>query len=108
MWFNRSPMNSTPQIITDRKTAVLWLRVKSAVLNGLGWYLEKIKAPAKLKEFEFVDPETDETIYLSTGCHYSVLHIRGKRFFFNRASGVLDGTCTSLQERVSNGFELRD
>ena len=61
-----------------------------------------------LKEFEFVDPETNETIYLSTGHRYSVLHIRGKRLFFSRVSGVLDGTCTSLQERVSNGLELRD
>lgn len=61
-----------------------------------------------MKEFEFVDPETDETIFLSTGHRYSVLHIRGKRFFFNRVNGVLDGTCTSLHESVPNGPELRD
>jgi hypothetical protein len=85
-----------------------WMRYKDSFADIVGWCLEKVKAPAVLKEFEFVDPETNETIYLSTGHRYSVLHIRGKRFFFNRVSGVLDGSCTSLQERVSNGLELRD
>ena len=83
-------------------------RVRGLVRNAIGWCLEKIKAPAVLEEFEFVDPETNETIYLSTGRQYSVLHLRGKRFFFNRASGRFDGTCTSLQERVSDRLELRD
>lgn len=73
-----------------------------------GWYLEWIEAPARVKEFEFVDPSTNETIYLSTGRNYSVLHIRGKRFFFDRITGVLDGTSTSLEERVSEGLELCD
>ena len=60
-------MNSPYQITAASKRESLWLRVKSVVLNRVGWYLEKTGAPAKLKEFEFVDPETNETIYLSTG-----------------------------------------
>jgi hypothetical protein len=86
----------------------MWLRLRSAVKEGLGWYFEKTQAPAKLKEFEFVDPETGETIYLSTGHRYSVLHVRGKRFFFDRITGVLDGTDTLLEERVASRFELGD
>jgi hypothetical protein len=94
--------------LADSFTAIFWMRCKDTLDDMVGWCLEKIKAPALLKEFELVDPETNETIYLSTGRRYSVLHIRGKRFFFSRAGGVLDGTCTSLQESVSNGLELRD
>lgn len=95
-------------MFTRNKWEYVWLWAKDHLLDAVGWGLEKFRAPARLKEFEFVDPETNETIYLSTGRRYSVLHIRGKRFFFKRASGVFDGTCTSLQERVSNGLELRD
>ncbi len=98
---------SEMQLVSNRWNYV-WLWAKDRFLDAVGWGLEKLRAPARLKEFVFVDPETNETIYLSTGRRYSVLHIRGKRFFFNRASGVLDGTCTSLQERVSNGIELSD
>ncbi len=99
---------ASKMLLARDKWNLVWLWVKDRFLDAVGWGLEKLRAPARLKEFEFVDPETNETIYLSTGRRYSVLHIRGKRFFFNRASGVLDGTCTSLQDRVSNGLELRD
>lgn len=101
-------MSSETQAVTASRTLIIWLRCKDSLANMIGWCLEKSKAPAVLKEFEFVDPETNETIYLSTGYRYTVLHVRGKHFFFHRVSGVLDGTCTSLQERVSNGLELRD
>jgi hypothetical protein len=101
-------MNSALQINTASKAIILWLRLKSAILNGIGWCLEKSKAPARLKEFEFVDPETNETIYLSTGNRYSVLHVRGKRFFFDRITGTFDGTSTSLQDFVANRLELGD
>jgi hypothetical protein len=95
-------------ILTRNSREYWWLRVKYRLLNMVGWSAEKLRTPALLKEFEFVDPETNETIYLTTGQRYSVLHIRGKRLFFNRLTGVLDGTCTSLQERVANGIELGD
>ena len=101
-------MNNPSQITVKSLSEHLWLRAKSAVLNGLGWCLEKTGAPAKLKEFEFIDPETNETIYLSTGIRYSVLHVGSKRFFFDRATGVFDGTSTSLQDCVANRLELGD
>jgi hypothetical protein len=101
-------VNKSSQITVESGTEQLWLRAKSALLNGLGWCLEKSGAPAKLKEFEFVDPETNETIYLSTGTRYLVLHIGNKKFFFDRATGVFDGTSTLLQDCVANRLELGD
>jgi hypothetical protein len=101
-------VNNPSQITVESRREHLCLRAKSAVLNGLGWCLEKTGAPAKLKEFEFIDPETNETIYLSTGIRHSVLHVGNKRFFFDRATGVFDGTSTSLQDCVASRLELGD
>ena len=70
--------------------------------------LERIHAPAVIREFEYVDPSTNETVYLSTGARYSVLHVGDKQFFFERATGRFDGTCTSLELGVADGLELRD
>ena len=96
------------QITTQNGLILAWLRIKVAFRNMIGWCFERIGTPALLKEFELVDPETNETIYLSTGRRYSVLHIRGKRLFFDRITGALDGTCTSLQDGVANRLELSD
>jgi hypothetical protein len=98
----------TEQIVATDRKELLWLRAKSAVLKGIGWCLEKIKAPAKLKEFEFVNPDTNETIYLSTGYRYSVLHVGDRRFFFDRITGTFDGTTVSLQKCVANRLEFGD
>ncbi|MGC2171168.1 MAG: hypothetical protein WA555_16685 [Candidatus Sulfotelmatobacter sp.] len=76
--------------------------------EAIGRVLEAFHAPAKIREFEYVDQGTNETIYLSTGARYSVLHVGDKRYFFDRLTGRFDGTCTSLQERVADGLELRD
>jgi hypothetical protein len=38
----------------------LWLRLKDAVLNFVGRSMEAIHAPAKLKPFEYIDPNTNE------------------------------------------------
>jgi hypothetical protein len=94
--------------MAGKRFDLLRLRLRSKVLNRIGWYLEKIEAPAKVKEFEFIDPETNQIIYLSTGRRYSVLHVGDKKFFFDRASGVFDGTSTSLQDSVATGLELSD
>jgi hypothetical protein len=101
-------MNNGSKLIAEGKSELFWLRAKSAILNGIGWYLEKTEAPAKVKEFEFINPETNEIIYLSTGRRYSVLHVGNKRFFFDRVTGVFDGTSTSLQDCVVTGSELSD
>ena len=79
-----------------------WWREKS------GWVLEKLHSPAKIKEFEYVDPITNEAVYLSTGTRYSVLHVGDKQFFFDRVTGRFDGTGESLQLRVSERHELFD
>lgn len=93
-------------LFATSRAEITWLRFTDSLRNALGWALERLHIPAQIKEFEFIDPETNETIFLSTGRRYTVLHIGGKRFFFDRVTGILDGTCTSLQERVSNGLEL--
>lgn len=82
------PMNP---IVAEGRSKRLWLSFKTAAKNTLGWCLEKRRAPAKLKEFEFVDPATDETVYLYTSKTYSVLCIGERRFYFDRISGKFDG-----------------
>jgi hypothetical protein len=76
------------------------------VRRGVGLWLEFLSAPARIKEFEYVDPATNDTIYLSTGARYSVLHVGAKRLFFDRVTGRFDGTGLSLEERVAGGLEL--
>jgi hypothetical protein len=64
-------------------------------------------SPALLREFEFVDPETDETIYLYTSGLYSVLCVGSRRLYFNRVSGKFDGT-SAPSNRVARRVELAD
>lgn len=95
------------QAFSHDKGEIRWMRCKDAFANAVGWCLERIKAPAKLKEFEFVDPETDETVYLSTSKLYAILSIGSRRFYFDRLTGKFDGTsapaCT-----VAGRVEFRD
>ncbi len=88
--------------------ARLQRRVGDYVREITGRLLELTHSPARLKEFEYVDPITNETVYLSTGSRYSVLHVGEKQFFFNRVTGAFDGTGCLLQERVADGLELLD
>lgn len=76
--------------------------------NIVGYVLEKIHAPAMIKEFEHVDAASDEAIYLSTGARYSVLHVGRKRFFFDRITGRFDGTGTLLEERIVERLQFSD
>jgi hypothetical protein len=93
--------------ITSRRQLLLQNCVDR--LHGLmGRALEALHTPAKIREFEYVDQNTNETVYLSTGARYSVLHVGDKQFFFDRFTGRFDGTCTSLELSVSDGLELRD
>ena len=73
-----------------------------------GTVLEKIHAPAKIREFEYIDPVTNQTVYLATGARYSVLHVGGKQLFFSRTTGKFDGTGSLLEERIADGLELLD
>jgi len=80
--------------------------VRSKVRQVRGFMLEVFHAPAKIREFEYIDPVTNETVYLSTGARYSVLHVGPKRLFFDRVTGQFDGTGELLEERVADGLEL--
>ncbi len=84
-------MGDALQITTGTRKTRLWLCAKDAVSNAIGWCLERFKAPAKMKAFEFVDPATDETVYLYTSKRYSVLCVGERRFYFDRVNGKFDG-----------------
>jgi hypothetical protein len=84
----------------------IWPIIRRILRHAFGSALEIVHAPAKIKEFEYIDPITNETVYLSTGARYSVLHVGVKRFFFDRVTGRFDGTGELLQERVADGLEL--
>jgi hypothetical protein len=84
-------MSTAPQIVVDGRRTRARLQVKAAVKNAVGWCLERFKTPAKLRPFEFVDPATDETVYLYTSQRYSVFCVGDRRFYFDRASGNFDG-----------------
>jgi hypothetical protein len=83
------------------------VRFRSFVKHKLGWCLEKIGAPAKLKAFEFVDPASDETFYLYTSERYSVLCVGDRRFYFDRITGEFDGFSTPSRA-VADGVEFTD
>lgn len=82
------------------------LRIHACSL--IGWTMNRAHSPAKIREFEYVDPISDQTVYLSTGARYSVLHVGGLKLFFDRATGRFDGTCRSLEERIESGLKLFD
>ncbi len=84
-----------------------WLRLKDALRRICGRSMETLHAPALLCEFEFVDPETDETIYLFTGELTAVLCIGSRRLYFDRVTGALDGTSAPANS-VAGRLELRD
>jgi len=63
--------------------------------------------PAMLRPFEYVDPDTDETVYLYTDKRLSVLSIGNRRYYFDRASGKFDGVSTSVVN-ISGRVELAD
>lgn len=94
-------------LITNRKR-LMWQSGADFVHYAIGRALETLHVPAGIREFEYVDTSTNETVYLSTGARYSVLHVGDKRFFFDRLTGRFDGTSTSLELSVANGLELCD
>lgn len=102
-----SAVPSYPQVFVQSRSKLAWLRLTDILADATGWCLDRIGAPARLKEFEFVDPETDETVYLFTSQRYSVLCVGSQRFYFDRLTGRFDGTSApacSVAERV----EFRD
>jgi hypothetical protein len=94
--------------IAESKEAI-WTKVRRRVVRAAGKTLEFCHVPARIREFEYVDPATNEIVYLSTGARYSVLHVGAKKLFFDRVTGRFDGTGELLlQERVADRLELLD
>lgn len=89
-----------PVETTTKGRVMPWHAIRSKVCRLVGGTMDLIHSPARLNEFEYVDPVSDLTVYLSTGARYSVLHIGGLKLFFDRATGRLDGASRSLEERV--------
>lgn len=81
--------------------------MKDAALNAIGRTMNLVHSPARLKPFEYVDPDTDETIYLYTDKRLSVLCIGDRRYYFDRISGRFDGISTSMVN-LSGRVELAD
>ena len=81
--------------------------VKDAVLNATGWAMNWVHSPARLKPFEYVDPDTDETVYLYTDKRLSVLCIGPRRYYFDRVTGSFDGISAGMVN-VSGRIELTD
>lgn len=77
------------------------------MLNGVGRAMNWVHSPARLKPFEYVDPDTDETVYLYTDKRLSVLCIGNRRYYFDRISGKFDGVSASVMD-VSRRVELAD
>lgn len=98
-------MTATEVVATNR-LRIGWLRLRDSVRNVAGWSLERFRSPARLKPFEFIDPETNETIYVYTDRLYSVLCVGQRRFYFDRISGTFDGTSLELPDRVPGRIEL--
>ena len=96
------------ELTTQRRHQISWAAVRTQLLNLVGRAMDRVHSPAMLKEFEYVDPISDQTVYLSTGARYSVLHVGNVELFFDRATGRFDGTNRSLQERIETGLELFD
>ncbi len=103
------PMKSYPETTANAAGRTrIRERVQDWCRQKIGRVLEALHAPAKIKEFECVDPITNECVYLSTGPRYSVLHVGSKRFFFDRLTGRFDGTGTLLEERIVDRLQFLD
>jgi hypothetical protein len=83
------------------------LALKDFVLDGVGRAMNWVHSPAVLRPFEYVDPTTDETLYLYTDKRLSVLCVGDRRYYFDRITGKFDGVLSSMVD-VARGIELAD
>ena len=83
------------------------LAVKDAVESVLGWLMNRAHIPAQIRPFEYVDPDTDETVYLYTDKRLSVLCVGSRRYYFDRFTGRFDGVSARVLD-VSRRIELAD
>ncbi len=96
------------EVVSHNPLLIFWMNLRDGVRNLIGWGLERLRAPARLKPFEFVDPVTNETVYVYTDRLYSVLCVGQRRFYFDRITGAFDGTSLELSDLVSGRIELSD
>jgi hypothetical protein len=82
---------SETKLVAQWKVRVMWLVIKDAAFEVIGRTMNLVHSPAKLCPFEYVDPVTDETIYLYTGRRLSVLCVGQRRYYFDRITGKFDG-----------------
>jgi hypothetical protein len=93
--------------VIQTRSECLRQHLTGTLKNIVGWCLERIGAPARLNVFEFVDPASDETVYLCTSRRYSILCVGDRRFYFDRISGKFDGI-SSPASSISGRIEFRD
>jgi hypothetical protein len=84
-----------------------FLGVKDFALNGIGRAMNCVHSPARLRPFEYVNPDTDETVYLYTDKRLSVLCVGDRRYYFDRITGRFDGVLSSVVD-VAGRIELAD
>jgi len=101
-------MTSVVEVIAQGRMHTVFHRLKDRARNLVGWALETFRIPARLRPFEFVDPATNETVYVYTDRLYSVLCVGQRRFYFDRVTGAFDGTSSELADPVSGRVELSD
>ena len=101
-------MNSVVGVVAKGRAQIARHRLKDSLRNLTGWALEWFRVPARLKPFEFVDPITNETVYVYTDRLYSVLCVGQRRFYFDRVTGAFDGTSLEFPDLVSGRVELSD
>jgi hypothetical protein len=92
-------------LLIPNRAKILLLTLKDEILGIVGRVMNLINSPAKLCPFEYVDPVTDETIYLYTDKRLSVLCVGDHRYYFDRITGKFDGVSAS-PDRVTGRIEL--
>ena len=65
--------------------------MKRALSSIVRLILQFLGIPAIIREFEFVDPATNQSIYLTTTKNYSILAVGHRHLYFNRLTGKFDG-----------------
>lgn len=94
-------------VLAQTRMERLRLWAKDCALNRIGRVMNWLHVPAMLRPFEYVDPDTDETVYLYTDKRLSVLCIGDRRYYFDRVTGKFDGVLSSMVD-VAGRIELAD
>ena len=55
-------------------------------------FLHRLHAPGLIRPFQYEDPTTGQRVSVRTSPYYTILHVDGTDFRFNRESGRFDRT----------------